>query len=585
MGFGDFFNRYEESNNVGFLPLFPEDDKETYYTNTINQAVAYTKKIDPPTITSTLLDINKKLSFNGLDALGGTSESPLSIQIIDPDTVLPVVQGIDSSATEVTDTTMGGGASLFGLPSYVYYNNSLNYGPGIVCGDNIYWDIGGVYQTDINFTIVDDNGTINWNVDYVDLSGNPSGSQSGSMSRDTQFWMVYYDSSDAFDCNGTPTFTRFLGIDDASMPAGEDTDVFVMTVKYKVAGVVNNDKYLKALNARMGLPNRELPKDCEDQDLTPEELADCLEYKTKDELLADPDLRSQILTYAVYYEEPYIDVIDALLANGIFYIEVEGVDGGPHTTIDYHPSTLGLASQYVDPLTGYACFVDGAPVLLNPTQEEIDAGAKQMRGRYIIPLDYIQNELTLREKHDMVENGLCWLMHNQKRTKKKWYQTGFFKILVWVVAFVMAIYGQPMMLIGLVGSTIATGLLGQKAGIVFGILMAVWTLGSSLMSSAYTIGINTFSMVANLANQVSRLYFAYALESIKDEAKQLMTEQEATEDAIDDIRKEALYIPFSDVVDSIYYTMYDLLYNQTYDQMSMYNQLTTVSTVRNYKKV
>ena len=333
----------------------------------------------------------------------------------------------------------------------------------------------------------------------------------------------------------------------------------------------------------MGLPNRELKKDCNDESLTPQERDECLKYKTQDELLADPDLYSQILVYAVPYEEPFIEIIDALFQDGIYSIEIDGIDGGSKVYIDYLPLFMGTA-KYYDVNTGYGCFVNGNGVLLHPDDDDKNAGAIETKARYIIPTEYAMKHLTMKEKYNLVENGLCWMIHNKVVTKKKWYQTGLFMILTFVFAIVLTVYGQPMMLIGLVGSTIVSGVFGDKAGIVLGILMAAWTLGTSLISTAYTITMNTLSLIARLANQIARLFFSYKMDDITDEAKSIADEQRATEDAINDIKQEALYIPFGDQLESMYITMYEMLYNQAYDQMASYSRLTTVDTNRNYTK-
>jgi len=468
--------------------------------------------------------------------------------------------------------------------------DTLVYGVGYVCNTevgpsipNIYWYINGIYRKIKSGSISGKDGTISWNVIYEAIDGSPDLPLSGSMPASAKFWQVSYTSSQPFDCgSGTLAYDRIVFINEEYLPVENIDDVGIMTVKYKVAGVINNDKYLKAINARMGLPNRELKKNCEDPELTPEEREECLDYKTSKELLEDKDLYTQILTYAVYYEEPYIDLIDQLIASGIYQIEVEGIDGGEGTTITYMPA-MGPSGKYEDFATGMMCQIDGAGVLLNPDEDEIKAGATKKRLRYIIPVEYIQKHINMRDKYNTIENGLCWLIHNQKITKKKWYQTGFFRILVWVVAIAMA-PTNPMMLIGLVGSTIVTGVFGSKAGMVLGIITAIYTLGSSLLSNTYTFTMNTLSMVADLTSKIYSLYFSYQTDNIIDDIKDINDKSKATQEAIDEMQKEALYIPFSDVVDNMFHSMYELLYNEAYSMLYNYDRMTSVNHLQNLNK-
>ena len=250
MSLGDLFNRYEETNTIGFIPLFPDDGKDEYYNRTIIQTAAYAETIHPSIITASLLDINKKLSYRGLDKLGGSSDSYSSITTIDLSEVLPILLQVDDTATEVDKVELGGAGGIRGLTDYVYYYNSKNYGASYEIDDNSiyksYWFINNLWMKIKDGNLHADNDTVSWNITYVELNGTTEYTESASVSKHVDFWIVYYQSNVPIDNNGVDVYDKSICIDDRDMTAKETIDGNVMTVKYKVAGKVNNSKYINA---------------------------------------------------------------------------------------------------------------------------------------------------------------------------------------------------------------------------------------------------------------------------------------------------------------------------------------------------
>ena len=198
------------------------------------------------------------------------------------------------------------------------------------------------------------------------------------------------------------------------------------------------------------------------------------------ETLDDPDTVLYGITYAAKYEEPFIEVIDRLKASSSYSIFIEGIDGTPEAgTIRYISSVLGLG--YQDPTTSLTCFINDVPIHL----AEPDGGPEdRIDARYIIPLEEIQ-DMNMMDKYDAVQNALCFVIHKQEIIKLKWYQTRLFQIVLWVAAFALAATGNPTMLVGMAATTIAKAI-NDDLAIIIGIVFAVYTLGTGLVSSGTT---------------------------------------------------------------------------------------------------
>jgi len=138
-----------------------------------------------------------------------------------------------------------------------------------------------------------------------------------------------------------------------------------------------------------------------------------------------------------------------------------------------------------------------------------------------------------------------------------------------------------MMLIGLVGSTIAGGIWGKKGAIIFGIVFAVFSFGTSLLGSSVSL-LSTFSTVASIASSIANVYFMYAMDDIMKEAKKIADDTEEIKDAIVEMSKEMLYLPFGDVLDAIEYVTYEAVYD-IYNEYFDYDQFTKISTLKNYE--
>jgi predicted PurR-regulated permease PerM len=107
-------------------------------------------------------------------------------------------------------------------------------------------------------------------------------------------------------------------------------------------------------------------------------------------------------------------------------------------------------------------------------------------------------------------------------------------------------------------------IMGPEAAAVIMVVIAVVTLDFDTMASS-------FASIANLANMISQVYFTFEMKDVMTSLTHTQEEIENEQKAIDEMRKDFLYIPL-DSYSSYYSASYDLLYN-AYDgsQEALYN--------------
>jgi len=535
---------------AGYSKLLPQD-KDLYIQNIIKSASS-SKSISPLVIGPSILRVNDYYSFKAFTHLDAAVESDGVATTVDLKYVYgklglnctsdePIATSVSSSPTDKFYYRMGPstGTCNGGLPKFGNFTYS-----GIVELPNKSLS-GQKYQCD---------GTL---IGPVTVPG-------------------IEDSIFSITIKGTGDDTTYrLPYSDTGAEVDLDKMTF-LTAVYKANFIKNEDRLIKAVNARMGIPNRTPPtskKDCTDWDAVNNVCKDGDD--TFEGALSNKEYKHIVLTYCVPYEDPYKKVIDTIYGKKSKRVEV--TSHGITLTCGYETKSNNFGSS------GNYCDTVDAPgdVVFRIDGVEIDLG-KDDENQFLIPMEYFASNRTLREKHDDISKSLTMIILSEKTVKVKWYQTGFFRIFTWVVAIGLAAYGNPTMLIGMATSTVVAVILGDKLGAIFALVMAVYTFGTSLSGSINIF--NTLSKIADISSKIMSLYFQNAYDKIAGELEEVAEGTKETKDAIDEMTHEMLYLPIGDAIDTIYQTMYDLMYNGAYDQIYNYSNFTKVNHLMNTNK-
>jgi len=553
---GIFGSNYETRDTVGFIPLFGKDGntEHDYWVNTVSQAYAQMHgEIDGSTLGSYLLQVNKYMNYSAYEKLGGISETSFTLKSIDEGAADDIVSGNPGYVSTHSTNYVGtfGGLS----PDTAVYVCNQQYGVnGINCGDTtntLEWSWNSIFITNVAYHVQVDTQVAT--IDITMSDGSHIGPMAVPMMIDA--YNIYYNSDDGcVHAQSTPASS----IEDGS----ETTEAHALFVRYKVASVINESKYITAINARIGIPNKEPPED-PDNPAPPE-------AQTMSEMLDDPTTIMYGITYAAKYEEPFIEIIDQLKAAGTYVVDIEGIDGTPNAgQIVYRPGSFSSLGGGLDPATSLACYINNAIVMYRPPGGEPEDNVDP---RYIIPIEFIQ-DMNMMDKYDAVQNALCFVIHKQEVVHLKWYQTKLFQILMWVGAFAIAVVTQnPMVIVAMLGSTLLQ-FVNEDLALIVSIAFAVYSLGTGLLSSGTTMAAN-FANITKLIEAVSKYYFKQSLDDIRADILAGEKENEDIVEQLDEFLSKGIFMPldhignyFDHITESLY-NMYDLVYeNENYLQL------------------
>jgi hypothetical protein len=177
-----------------------------------------------------------------------------------------------------------------------------------------------------------------------------------------------------------------------------------------------------------------------------------------------------------------------------------------------------------------------------------------------IPLTII-NRLTLREKYDLKRYGLCFYTNVVHKEKIKWYATRWFRALMWVVAVIFAIFQYYGMLISMIASQVASTIDNPYlalAVVVIGTVLGGMSGGTSWSNMNLA---QQFTVITKLTQEVSNTYFKVQYQKVQDEIEGINEETQAMKEKLDDMWHSVLMVPM-DTFDMLYYTMYELPYEQ-----------------------
>ncbi len=539
-----FGSNYHTVNTVGFIPLFgkePNGDHD-YWLNTVGQAYAQEQgSLDSGVLGSYLLQVNKYLNYAAYEKLGGTSEMVLELRLVDDAAVDAIVSANPDYVSTDGYNYIGSMNMLSPLQTVLFAANS-HYGfNGKNCGDISVmeeWHWGTDYILSISAHVDIPNQTVSMTINVT------SGSFVVNMPYILDWYNLYYNSSDG--CMNAQS-TEAVNVEEVVQPGQEAKGLFV---RYKVGGVINESKFIKAINARLGIPNKEPAKDPDDPPPP--------DAQTMEEILEDSETIMYGITYAAKYEEPFIGIID-MITDNTYEMVIDGIDGGEEGSIIYR--TKGdydsIASGALDPHTMMTCAINGVDILYRPPVGE------DVEPRYVIPLQYL-TKLNLMDKYDAVQNALCFVVHKKTVTKLKWYQTRLFQILLWVAAFALAATGNPTLLIGMSATTLAKAI-NDDLAIIIGIVFAVYTLGTGLVSSSTTMAGN-FANLTKLVEAVSKYYFNNEFEMLQAQVDAGNDENEEILEQLQEFKKRGIFMPldrigaYADTITGSLYNMYDVVF-------------------------
>ncbi len=261
--------------------------------------------------------------------------------------------------------------------------------------------------------------------------------------------------------------------------------------------------------------------------------------------LSSPDVSKAMLSYSTDYKsptfQPYIEEIYGEPGN---YNNV--VFNTPHYHIEY--SSIG-STDPLDPTVP-----TDSPLTIN-----FDGNAFSVEGRgvMILPVDIFQ-DMTMPDRY-LHMNEIFRLWGNTVvEVDLKWYETGLFKLVAFIVVVIIAMWTGQYYMIGVaigfkVGYQLLSEILPPEVLIILAVVYAVVTFD-------YSTTLSTFASIANVANNMSQYYFVKQTEDLQNELESYGDEQQQAQDAINEMTNDALYIPFDS-----YSRYYDGMYSITYE--------------------
>ena len=537
--------------NLGFAKFIPED--KDLYTEAINKTVGQAHTIDAMFLGMSLMNINKSFNYRAFEKLDGATNtsatySHISLKEMYTYFSIPCVREPSElkSSTELKDKF------FVNKPPTDWHTGSDE---GYVLDD-----AGNSYTVTYSGFTALPTGQIEATVrDSRDAAGvTTTETQPGTSRKVVVLTMV--------EVPGVKYRYRRLDMDSAITTLNDS--LTFLSIMYKGNFKENTSRYIKAMNAQLGIPQR-TPKKGDD-----DPAADSFEGA-----LANPEYKVMMLTYAVPYEEPYKDLIDEMYGTGGYSFEISPRAAGMGTTkIEFgsgaqnfqlvmdpdHPTDYCKSSVKGGIGTSPWMTIDGERM----TVESPDVP------QYMLPIEYFKHDRTMIEKYDDLREAMTLFVFAQKTVKLSWWQTGLFKIFTYIVMVAIAVYSGNWQILAIsFGSTLVAKIFGAKIGAIFNLIMALYSFGTSLANGGLT-GLQMFTSVANIASLAFNVYVIDRMEQIQAKAEALDEEMEDHEDEIGDMTKTAVNIStLSDKNDAFYAIAYESVYaayDEAYDYDKMY---------------
>ena len=503
-------SRYKTVKGFGYSEMFKDSD-DTFAQNLIRTAGA-ARSTSSSLMGPAMLNINKSLNYRQFIKMDGATVSNIETTVVDETKAMVLVKDPDKLAF-VSSATVGG------TEGYAHSTAWAKYGdPGwVACPD------GGVATHAWSFgrLIGHTPGEYSYTLKFEDCNGIVT--DKTEQGKKESAVRITYSKNDGSTGTLIAPSGRVESTEDVT-----ETYTF-LSFMLKVNFVEVDDKHTKLLKSTFGIPFK--TPEAKNADDEAEELEP---IETLEDMMADATVKHIWVSYSAERKGDYISIIDKMLSIGDYGFTSHGVK--------FVHKKLGMGARLE---------VDG----------EVQEITDDQKPQYMIPMEWLKDERNLKEKYSDVENCLKIWVFKEDKIKLKWFQTGLFRILSWVVALVLAYYGQVQMLLGMLTSTAITAVFGGKKAIVLNTIIAIVSFNPESLASNIGGYLNLFSFVAGIATSIAGLYFMSQSEKLARKAENRDEEVEKIQDAIDELSTKNIYWPITEQLDNMYYTIYELPYN------------------------
>jgi hypothetical protein len=339
----------------------------------------------------------------------------------------------------------------------------------------------------------------------------------------------------ANDCTSWIELDPFVYYKEDIISEYADAVFFVFPMKHDFEFVENPD-YQDVLLADMGLNNGDL-----------------------EDALSDNRIKESFISYSV--NPSYAAFRDQLA-------DIYGTAGTGYNTVQ-------LNTTYYD-ISYYGSYdPNGEYTSMNVS---INGGKFHVENKDLImvPVDVIQ-EFTMPEMYEFIKDIFRIWANVEETVKLKWYQTGFFKMVVFAATIIFALATGQYYLIGLaigfkIGMELLSEVLTPEVMLVIGVIVA-FTTGD--MSSVT----NGIALIGNVVNQAGGYFIKHEAIAIKGKITDVNKETAELNNAFAEMQKDPIYITSGENIDSYYrlsygevmYGAYDSIYDAMYNFDNMLN--------------
>ncbi len=371
-------SRTKRIETYGYSEMFNPD--EDTFTRMMIQTAGAAKSIDSSLMANALLQVNKSFNYAAFQKLDGASVSTIKRLKLDESLAASLIT--DPAFASITSYTYAtGGLTVQCVPSCWD-----KYGPpGYDCNNYIFGGIGYI------------SAAVTHEFGYEVTFRSCAGSNDPRVVTDTgnkAVVEVFYKRSDGTD------HSVYMPADRVSSEDTSGMEYSFLSAMMKANFIVDDTRYNKAIRAQLGIPIRTPDTDDDDDDGSEE---------TLETLIDDPEVKHIWFSYSAAYEEPYITIIEEILGEVGFSFTAHGV------LFEYK---RGFSPT--DPAPGifaaedYNLFVDNVQ---QPVIPDGDPDADKQTKQFMIPLEWLFYERTLKEKYTDLEKTMKLWVFTAKKTK------------------------------------------------------------------------------------------------------------------------------------------------------------------------
>jgi len=185
-----------------------------------------------------------------------------------------------------------------------------------------------------------------------------------------------------------------------------------------------------------------------------------------------------------------------------------------------------------------------------------------------LPIEFFRRKKMV-DKYIAVKKYMGMLSLSQKEVKLKWYQTGLFKFIIVIVAFVWGAFtGDFEWFVNmLVSQAVSAVLMSIFKGSIFvnilSVLYSIYNLDFSNITSA-----SSMLAILNIATKIVSTYSQYTVGNLRDEASEISDEEKELRDQLNEYKKQYLYSPLGE-----YSRIREIPYNAIYNSYDMLNTI------------